>query len=168
LPIYYDPAAIRAEAPNVDAIAVNYNVDSPEGWLAPSFFDGLGQLSGGKPILISEWFYAARENRTGNQNNGHLMTVETQAERAAGAAASAKLFAGIPEIVGLHWFQYYDYPVGGRADSEDYNFGLVDIRNQPYEEVVAALSAANQQLPAIHDHAGAIARPGAKNFAIPY
>jgi hypothetical protein len=168
LPIYYDPAAIRAEAPHVDAIAVNYNVDSPEGWLAPYFFDGLRKLTGGKPILISEWFYAARENRTGNRNNGHLMTVETQAQRAAGAAASAKLFAAIPEIVGLHWFQYYDYPVGGRADSEDYNFGLVDIHNQPYEEVVTALGNANRQLPAIHQAAGPIARPTAKDFAIPY
>jgi hypothetical protein len=168
LPIYYDPAAIRAEAPYVDGIAVNYNVDSPEGWLAPYFFDGLRKLTGGKAELISEWFYAARENRTGNRNNGHLMTVETQAERAAGAAASAKLFAGVPEIVGLHWFQYYDYPVGGRADSEDYNFGLVDIRNQPYEELVTALGAANHDLPTIHDHAGAIARPTAKNFVVPY
>ena len=88
LPIYYDQAAIRAEAPYVDAIALNYNVDSPEGWLAPYFFDGLRKLTGGKPELISEWFYAARENRTGNRNNGHLMTVETQAQRAAGAAAS--------------------------------------------------------------------------------
>ncbi|HLI20214.1 MAG TPA: hypothetical protein VKV32_03790, partial [Stellaceae bacterium] len=168
LPIYYDQAAIRAEAPYVDAIALNYNVDSPEGWLAPYFFDGLRQLTHGRAELISEWFYAARENRTGNQNNGHLMTVETQAERAAGAAASAKLFAGIPEIVGEHWFQYYDYPVGGRADSEDYNFGLVDIRNQPYKKLVDALAAANHDLPTIHDHARPIARPTARNFAVPY
>ena len=168
LPIYYDQAAIRAEARYVDAIAINYNVDSPEGWLAPYFFDGLRKLTGGKAELISEWFYAAHENRTGNRNNGHLMTVETQAERAAGAAASARLFAGVPEIVGTHWFQYYDYPVGGRADSEDYNFGLVDIRNRPYRQLVAALGAANRLLPRIHDRAGPIARPGARDFAIPY
>jgi hypothetical protein len=168
LPIYYDQAAIRAETPYVDGIALNYNVDSPEGWLAPYFFDGLRKLTNGKAELISEWFYAAHENRTGNRNNGHLMTVETQAQRAAGAATSAKLFAGVPEILGTHWFQYYDYPVGGRADSEDYNFGLVDIRNRPYEQLVEALSAANRQLPAIHHEAGAIARPGTKDFAVPY
>ena len=44
---------------------------------------GCEKLSGGKPVLVSEWFFAANENRTGNRNNGHLMTVETQAERAA-------------------------------------------------------------------------------------
>jgi hypothetical protein len=168
LPIYYDPEAIRAETPHVDAIAVNYNVDSPEGWIAPYFFDGLRRLTHGKPILISEWFFAARDNRTGNANNGHLMTVDTQTERAAGAAEAAKRFAAIPEIVGLHWFQYYDYPLGGRADSEDYNFGLVDIRDQPYRRLVAALTAANRRLPEIHAHARIAKQPQRRDFAIPY
>ncbi len=168
LPIYYDPAALRVEAPHVDALAVNYNVDSPEGWLAPYFFDGLRRLSRGKPELISEWFYAARENRTGNSNNGHLMTVDTQAERALGAAAAAQRFAAIPEIIGLDWFQYYDYPLGGRSDSEDYNFGLVDIRNQPYDRLVTALGDANRRLPAIHAQAAAPPRPGRADFAIPH
>src|SRR5208282_1094168 len=106
-----------------------------------------------KPALISEWFFAATENRTGNRNNGHLMTVATQAERAVGAAAAARNFAARPEIVGLHWFQYSDYPLGGRADSEDYNFGLVDIADQPYQELVTALGAANRELPDIHAEA---------------
>ena len=141
---------MRAEARHVDAIAVNYNVDSPEGWIAPYFFDGLRSLTGGKPVLISEWFYAARENRTGNRNNGHLMTVDTQAERARGAAAAAQGFAAVPEIVGLDWFQYYDYPTGGRADREDYNFGLVDIDDQPYEDLVGALGAANRRCRRFH------------------
>ena len=82
LPIYYDPAAVRAMTPYVDAIATNYNVDASDGWIADYYFDGLRKLSGGKPVLVSEWFFAARQNRTGNRNNGHLMTVDTQAERA--------------------------------------------------------------------------------------
>jgi hypothetical protein len=168
LPIYYDPAAIRAEGPYVDALALNYNVDSPEGWIAPYFFDGLRRLTKGKPELISEWFYAARENRTGNRNNGHLMTVETQAERARGAAAAARNFAAIPEILGLHWFQYYDYPEGGRADREDYNFGLVDIHDRPYEELVTALGAANQRLPALHAEAAPLRRATRADFVIPH
>jgi hypothetical protein len=167
LPIYYDAAALRVEARYVDALAVNYNVDSPEGWIAPYFFDGLRRLTNGKPALISEWFYAARENRTGNRNNGHLMTVETQSERARGAAAAAARFAAIPEIIGLHWFQYYDYPEGGRADAEDYNFGLVDIHDQPYEELVSALGAANRRLPAIHAHAAALSRGDRADVVIP-
>jgi hypothetical protein len=168
LPIYYDPMAVKAEARHVDVIATNYNVDSPEGWIAPYYFDGLRKLSGNKPVLVSEWFYAAHENRTGNRNNGHLMTVETQRQRALGAAAAAQSFAADPSVLGLHWFQYYDYPVGGRADAEDYNFGLVDIRDRPYEELVTALAEANRRLAALHAEAGPPARPSLADFALPY
>jgi hypothetical protein len=150
LPIYYDPAAVRAMAGHVDAIAINYNVDAGDGWLARYFFDSLEKLSGRKPVLITEWFFAARENRTGNRNNGHLMTVETQAERAQGAAAATRNFAALPEIVGAQWFQYYDHPKGGRADGEDYNFGLVDVSDRPYEKLTQALAAANRDAAAIH------------------
>lgn len=168
LPIYYDPAAVRAEARYVDVIATNYNVDSPEGWIAPYFFDSLHALSGGKPVLISEWFYAAHQNRTGNRNNGHLMTVETQAERAAGASAAARNFAAVPEILGLDWFQYYDYPLGGRQDSEDYNFGLVDINDRPYQRLVTALAAANRELPPLHAAAAPMTRQSRDAIRVPH
>jgi len=167
LPIYYDPAAVRAMTPYVDAIAVNYNVDSGDGWIADYFFDGLRKLSGGKPALVSEWFFAARENRTGNRNNGHLMTVATQDERAAGAAAAIANFAAIPEIVGAHWFQYYDHPKGGRTDGEDYDFGLVDINDRPYHHLVSALTAANRRTLQIHA-AAAVPPPRTGMFALPH
>jgi hypothetical protein len=155
LPIYYDPAAVRAMAPYVDAIATNYNVDASDSWIAPYYFAGLRKLSGGKPVLVSEWFFAARHNRTGNLNNGHLMTVDTQTERAAGAAAATENFAAIPEVVGAQWFQYYDHPKGGRQDGEDYDFGLVDINDQPYRQLTEALTVANRHAFAIHQDAGA-------------
>jgi hypothetical protein len=156
LPIYYDPVAIRAEAAHVDAIATNYNVDSPEGWVARYYFDALRQLTGGKPVLVSEWFYAATENRTGNLNNGHLMTVATQEERARGAARAIGEFARVPDLVGLHWFQYADHPKGGRVtDGEDYDFGLVDIDNRPYEALTAAIAPRLAAAAAIHARAGA-------------
>jgi hypothetical protein len=170
LPIYYDPAAVRAMAPHVDAIAANYNVDSGDGWVADYFFDGLRKLSGSKPALISEWFFAARENRTGNRNNGHLMTVATQNERAVGAAAATLNFAAIPEVIGAHWFQYYDHPKGGRGDGEDYDFGLVDINDQPYQHLTGDLATANRRAPEVH--AGAAVSPAPlrapKTFVLPH
>jgi hypothetical protein len=167
LPIYYDPAAVRAMAPYVDAIATNYNVDAGDGWIADYFFDGLRKLSGGKPILVSEWFFAAQQNRTGNRNNGHLMTVDTQAERAAGAAAAAENFAAIPEVIGAHWFQYYDHPKGGRPDGEDYDFGLVDINDEPYRRLTSALTIANSRADAIHAEAS-VPPPRAQMSVIPH
>ncbi len=150
LPIYYDPVAVRAMAPYVDVISTNYDVDSSDGWIARYFFDGLRQLAPDKPVLISEWFFAAHENRSGNRNKGHLMSVRTQAERARGAAVAAERFAREPQIVGLHWFQYYDHPKGGRDDGEDYNFGLVDIDDRPYDGLVQAFSRVNPRLSEIH------------------
>lgn len=165
LPIYYDPAAVRAMARHVDAIATNYNPDASDGWIARYFWGGLEKLSGGKPILVAEWFFAANQNRTGNTNNGHLMTVETQAERARGAAAADDNFAAIPAIIGAHWFQYYDHPKGGRPDGEDYDFGLVDINDQPYEQVTAALAGANRRVPQIH---AAATSEIASAYAVPH
>jgi hypothetical protein len=151
LPPYYDPDAVRAMAPYVDAIATNYDVDSPDGWIAHYYFDGLRQLTGNKPILVSEWYFCATENRSGNLNNGHLMTVRSQDQRARGAASAARYFARVPSIVGIHWFQYYDEPTGGRLpDGENYDFGLVDTNWRPYEQLVTALGEANRRLSAIH------------------
>jgi hypothetical protein len=169
LPIYYDPAAVRAMTPYVEAIATNYNVDAGDGWIARYFFDGLAQLSADKPVLVTEWFFAARQNRTGNKNNGHLMTVDTQAERARGAAAATANFARVPTVLGSQWFQYYDHPKGGRADGEDYNFGLVDIDDQPYRQLTEALAAANRAAVEIHAAAAARSdRPAAGEIVVPH
>jgi len=98
------------------------------------------------------------------------MTVDTQAERASGAATATENFAAIPDIVGTHWFQYVDNPKGGRADGEDYDFGLVDINDQPYEELTKALAAANQATTAIHAKSAATQQeiPKQREFSIPY
>jgi hypothetical protein len=163
LPIYYDPDAVRVMGSYVDVIATNYNVDAPDGWIAQYYFAGLRQLAP-KPVLVTEWFFAAHENRTGNLNRtghprssgggsspsnnvnrtGHLMTVTTQDARANGAAAAAEALAREGNVVGLHWFQLYDHPKGGRADGEDYNFGLLDVYDRPYEQVVAGLGRVNR------------------------
>jgi hypothetical protein len=148
LPIYYDPVAVKAMARYVDIVSVNYDVDSPDGWIARYFFEGIRRLAS-KPVLISEWFFSARENRSGNRNTTGLMTVATQEDRARGAAAAAQNFARHPAIVGLHWYMFYDEPAGGRRDGGDHNFGLIDIRNEPYREVVSALARVNSQLVAL-------------------
>ena len=68
LPIYYDPVAVKAMRRYVDVVSVNYDVDSPDGWIGHYFFDGIRRLAD-KPVLISEWFFSAPENRSGNRNS---------------------------------------------------------------------------------------------------
>ena len=158
LPLYYNPDAVRGIGDSVDVISTNYNVDTRDGWVAPYYFEGLQRLSD-KPVLVSEFFFAAHENRSGNRNQyrtspGHLMTVNTQAERARGVANALRNFARFPNVVGVHWFQYSDEPTGGRADGEDYNMGLVDIANRPYELVTDVMRTLNPQLDAVHRLSG--------------
>jgi hypothetical protein len=156
LPIYYSQDAVRAMVPYVDVIASNYDLDGPDGWVAHYFFEGLAALAG-KPVLVSEFFCGAMENRSGNKNTGHLLKVATQTQRAMVVEQALQNFARRPNIIGTHWFQYYDEPMGGRSDGEDYNMGLVDIYDQPYEEVVASFQRTNALLPRLH--AGASRSP---------
>ena len=165
LPLYYNQDAVLASRGSLDVLSTNYNVDTPDGWVAPYYFEGLAKLTDA-PVLVSEFFFAANENRSGNVNNGHLMHVQTQAERAAGAAAAVRHFAAFPNIVGIHWFQYYDEPHGGRGDGEDFNMGLVDTQNVPYEQLLASLVPANRAAPAIHA-ASAANRPAPQPEVIP-
>src|SRR5207249_3465677 len=160
------PAANRTKQRLVALLREHYAGDWDR--FARYYFEGLRQLTGGKPVLVSEWFFAAGENRSGNRNNGHLMTVGTQAERARGAAAAAERFARQPTVVGSHWFQYYDHPRGGREDGEDYDFGLVDIDDRPYEQLVDALARTNVRLAAIHRNSADADRPASGGaWAIP-
>ena len=165
LPLYYHQDAVRAMGDSVDVISTNYNIDVPDGWIAPYFFEGLRLLSE-KPVLVTEYFFAAMENRSGNRNEtarnpfpkpGHLMTVATQAERAWGASRAAVGFARFPNVVGAHWFQYCDEPLGGRVDGEDYNMGLIDNMNRPYEDVTEMFQSLNPVLDMVP--------PGSRNDA---
>jgi hypothetical protein len=162
LPLYYHQDAVLAMDDYVDVISTNYNVDVPDGWVAPYYFDGLRRLSK-KPVLVTEFFFAAEENRSGNNNEtarnkypkpGHLMTVRTQAERAYGIMNAIRNFASFPNVVGTHWFQYCDEPLGGREDGEDYNMGLIDLANRPYEEVIEVFRSWNPKLEDIHRERG--------------
>ena len=158
LPLYYHQDALLAMNDSVDVISTNYNVDVPDGWVAPYYFEGLRRLST-KPVLVTEFFFAAQENRSGNSNQtarskhpkpGHLMTVTTQAERAFGVKNALRNFARFPNVVGTHWFQTCDEPLGGREDGEDYNMGLIDLANRPYEEVTEVFREWNPKLDDIH------------------
>jgi hypothetical protein len=46
-----------------------------------------------------------------------------------------KVLTQLPYVVGADWFQYYDEPAKGRFDGENFNMGLVGVRDRPYEEL---------------------------------
>jgi len=153
---FYFPEVARASGRHVDAVSANLNAVWNDGSFPRYYLDTLHALTG-KPVFVSEFYMAARDNRSGNRNDTSTFpTVSTQRQRAAGFRNTAQALARIPYVVGADWFQYYDEPTHGRADGENFNFGLVDIHNRPYEPLTAA--ASKLDLTALKKRRGA-ARP---------
>lgn len=137
-PSFFYPEVIRACLPYVDAISFNLNATWNDGSFPRFQLETLHALSG-KPLIIGEFYFAALENRSGNKNNhGAFPVVATQRERARGFRKTIQALLKLPYVIGADWFQYYDEPTHGRFDGENFNFGLVDIHNRPYEALTAA------------------------------
>jgi hypothetical protein len=132
---------IRVAARSADVLSINvYTRD----------LDQLGaELSrlfrlGGKPVLLTEFSFPARSNRSGNTNKGYERAeVRDDTERGAHYARCLELLGELPFVVGAHWFQYYDQPTLGRKDGESCNFGFVDVEDRVYEDLAGAASQAN-------------------------
>jgi hypothetical protein len=137
---FYYPEVARACARYVDAVSCNLNASWNDGLFTRFYLDTLRSLTG-KPVLVGEFYMTARENRSGNKNSrGVYPVVATQTERAAGFRNTLLALLNIPYVIGVDWFQYYDEPTHGRFDGENFNFGLVDIHNHPYEALTTTAS----------------------------
>ena len=131
-------AVAEAIAPFTDVVSVN--LYTPSGMPDLGFLRNLHALTR-RPILIGEYSWRARENRSGLANSkGAEVTVQTQQDRAERLLIFAGALAKEPYLVGMHWFQYADQPPAGRSlDGENSNYGLVDIEDEPYAEVTGAM-----------------------------
>ena len=113
---FYYPEVARASARHVDAVSSNVNAGWNDGSFARYHLETLRALTG-RPVFVSEFYMAARENRSGNENKPGFPVVDTQRERVAGFNRTLELLVRIPYVVGADWFQYYDEPTHGRADA---------------------------------------------------
>jgi hypothetical protein len=139
---FYYPQVPAAARKYVDVVSTNLNSSWNDGTFIRSYLDTLHSLTS-KPILVSEFYMAAEENRSGNKNAvGGFPAVATQKARSEALANTLRDLGRLPYVVGADWFQYYDEPPHGRKlDGEDYNFGLVDIHDEPYGEVAETFAA---------------------------
>jgi len=125
----------------VDAVSGNLNAAWSDGTFPRYYLRTLHALSG-RPIIVSEFYMTAQQNRSGNRNDqGIFPRVQTQRERADGFRNTLVQLLRTPYVIGADWFQYYDEPAHGRFDGENYNFGLVDIYDRPYEPLTRASSS---------------------------
>ncbi|MCS6771941.1 MAG: hypothetical protein NZ740_07945 [Kiritimatiellae bacterium] len=129
------------------ADVISFNDYQPAGEFQAAYFDALHALTR-KPILITEFSWRADENRSGCKNTqGAPVTVPTQRDRAARYEAYVGAASRHPAVVGWHWFCWADQPPGGRFDGENSNYGLVDLNDQPYLELVGAMERLHRRKP---------------------
>ena len=105
-----------------------------------------------QPIVISEYGFHSLDGRSGNRNLsgfiwGHVID---QQARADGYRLFTTRMARVPYIIGADWFQWNDEPPSGRADGEDVNFGVVDIKDKPYEGLVEAIRQTRAAVNELH------------------
>ena len=148
---FYYPEVARASKGMVDVVSTNLNPAWTDGSFPRFLLNTLHSITD-QPLTIGEFYMCATQNRSGNKNSpSGFPLVATQQERAVGFVGALSALEGTPFVVGADWFQYADEPAFGRGDGENYNMGLVDINDSPYEEMIAAASAFNRD--EAHAHA---------------
>ncbi|MCW5941970.1 MAG: hypothetical protein KIS66_07045 [Fimbriimonadaceae bacterium] len=130
-----------------DIVSTNLNANWSDGSFAPFYLEELHRRAR-KPLLVTEFYMCAMQNRSGNMNDASgFPTVSTQRERVEGLKRQLAAMFAKPYLVGAHWFQFYDEPMHGRSDGENYNMGLVDIVGRPYEPLLRAFASAEGRNP---------------------
>jgi len=71
--------------------------------------------------------------------------VRTQRDRGISYWRYLAKIARHPAVVGVHWFQYFDPPLKC-YDAEAANWGLVNEKDEPYEETVNLIAQANKMV----------------------
>jgi len=104
-----------------------------------------------KPILITEWSFPALDSGLPCQH-GAGMRVDTQAQKAACYRIFVNAMADLPFLIGYHYFMWADEPALGISTSfpEDSNYGLLNEKDETYEALVQASTAANRSAESRH------------------
>lgn len=102
-----------------------------------------------RPVLVAEFAFRAENSGLPN-TQGAGPKVPDQAARARAYKKYVTWLESMPEAVGFHWFEWCDEPKQGRFDGENSNYGLVNIKDQPYTQFVKAVKVANKDAVAVH------------------
>ncbi|MGQ9608616.1 MAG: heparinase II/III domain-containing protein [bacterium] len=144
---YAPVEVLEAMSKHVDVIS--YNNYSPE---APiNSLEGIHKITG-KPIIITEFSFKAMDSGLPN-TKGAGVPVATQKDRADGFERYVKALMKTPYVVGYHWFEHADEPAEGRFDGENSNYGLVTIKDEPWEILVNRMKQVNAEVEKIHKKA---------------
>ena len=108
-----------------------------------------------RPIMVGEYSFIAHTPQTPDTVPGVYDVFANQQDRAtAYSDYIAPLYEDSPWVVGDEWFEYVDEPQGGRFDGENNNFGVVDVENQPYADLVKQMEILHSIAPDRVDETG--------------
>jgi agarase len=132
-----DAPVVKAAGQYLDAISFNCYDTDPRGTIAK-----YGVF--GKPVIIGEFSFRSEDSGLPN-TQGAGPKVKTQALRAAAYEQYVQFALSDPHVVGWHWFEHADEPKEGRFDGENSNYGLVNIKDEVYEELTGKMTEVNAQ-----------------------
>ena len=134
-----DDTVVRIAGKYLDVVSVNYYTYA----LESDFLKRVHTLSGGRPILLSEWHYGATDQGL----SGGARQVKDQRERGLAYRNYVEQAASLGFVVGHEWFSYLDQALAGRwfqrDNGERGNIGLVNVADRPYKEFLAQATRAN-------------------------
>ncbi|MDP8245342.1 MAG: beta-galactosidase [Candidatus Hinthialibacter antarcticus] len=102
-----------------------------------------------KPIMLTEFSFKAMDSGLPN-TKGAGKPVATQKDRAALFTQYVNALMKLPYAVGYHWFKYADQPPEGRFDGENSNYGLVSLKDAPWETLVNEMTKTNRSVELVH------------------
>lgn len=86
-----------------------------------------------RPLMITEWSFLSMDSGLPN-SRGAGQRVRTQQERARAGEMFLRTCLALPFMVGHNFYMYLDYPKQGARKShpEDGNYGIVNVKDEPY------------------------------------
>ena len=159
-------AALKRHDPNHLNLGIRYGseVPAPEVLaLSKKYFDvysfnrygvepGLEEMdliykAVGKPMIIGEFHFGATDRGLGES----LVRTVSQEERAAAYRHYCETAFSHPALIGTAWFTWTDQPFFGRGDGENYNIGIIDVTDRPYDWMAKAIRAVSDNCFRVHD-----------------
>ena len=149
-PFLKSTAVMKAAANYVDTLSVNvYNY-----WTPPADLMSMWTAQSGKPFLVTEWYTKGEDSGYPN-TSGAGWNVPTQRDRGWFYQNFTLALLESKNCAGWHWFKYLDNdPEDMTTDpsNRDSNKGLVNLRYEPYVDLLGAMKSLNANIYALADH----------------
>jgi len=149
-PFLKSSQVMQAAGKYLDALSLNiYNY-----WTPPAELMAMWSGQSGKPFLVTEWYTKGEDSGYPN-TSGAGWNVPTQRDRGWFYQNFTLALLESKNCIGWHWFKYLDNdPDDLTTDpsNRDSNKGIVNLRYEPYIELVAAMKSLNANIYALADH----------------